>query len=86
MTYGEACIAEKESLELIKGVWKQTLHIKHKPNPMKRKEAVKYYNKKLFDYWSNTLSPKLKPIRKHQITSLFMFGHVDRYKQYMEES
>ena len=80
MTYGEAHVAELNSIQLVAGEWKQTLHITGKPRkPMSRSDAVLYYNTKLFGYWLdvlNDISPKFK---RHNETRLKiqMFGHPD---------
>ncbi|MFK5937700.1 MAG: hypothetical protein QM497_04795 [Sulfurimonas sp.] len=80
LTYGEACIKEKESLELVKGKWTQKFHIHKKQSRMSRKDAGRYYNTKLFAYWMSLLNDDLSILRKSQIISLFMFGHAERYK------
>ena len=85
MTYGEACIAEKESIELVNGEWIQTVFIKNKAKPMSRKDAARYTNVKLFAYWMNQLDDNLSLLRKKQIVSLYMFGHTDRHKLFKEK-
>ena len=64
MTYGEAHIAEQDSVMMIKGEFKKTLHVANIPKRMPRDKAVKYYNKKLFDYWLKHASNK-----KYSLTS-----------------
>jgi ribosomal protein L24 len=84
MTYGEASVAEQDSMTLVNGVWVQTVHIKNKPKPMSKPEAIKYYNIKLFAYWMDKLDDRLSIHRKKQLISAFMFGHTDRYKNFKE--
>lgn len=74
MTYGEAHIAEKNSLKLKKGMWQQTLFIRDKAQPMKKEEACRYYNTKLFDYWLDTLNKNATWIKTR------MFGHPNNAK------
>lgn len=86
MTYGEAHIAEQWSMELVEGEWQQTVHISKKQKPMSREDAAKYYNTKLFAYWMDQLDDRLSILRKKQIISALMFGHVDKYKQFKESA
>lgn len=51
MTYGEYWISIKMSMQLVDGKWVFDKPAKNMPNRMSRKEAGKYYNKKLNDYW-----------------------------------
>ena len=55
LTYGEAHVAEIDSMQLVKGEFKKTLHIQDKPEPMNRYDAVRYYNTKLYLYWKEQL-------------------------------
>ncbi|MCD6433301.1 MAG: hypothetical protein J7L21_04595 [Sulfurimonas sp.] len=64
MTYGEAHIAELNSICLVDGIWKKTLHIENKPKPMNRKDAARYYNIKLFAYWMDQLDDRISIIKK----------------------
>jgi len=80
LTYGEACIEEQFSMRMVNGEAVPSIEHKNKPKRMKREDAAKYYNKKLFDYWINQLDDNLSELRKKQIISLFMFGHTDRHK------
>jgi len=77
MTYGEAHVAEQLSMTLEKGEWKQTLQIKNKPEPMKREDAAKYYNKKFFNYWVEHLEFEniKKTKNKKKAVAMLMFGH-----------
>ena len=85
MTYGEAHEAEGRSIVLENGKWVKTLYIPNKAEPMKHDDAVKYYNKKLFDYWLTKLDDRLSTCRKSQLLSALMYGHVDNYKKYEEK-
>ena len=58
MTYGEAHVAEMQSLTLVKGVWKKTLNILNKPEKMPKDKAAKYYNKKFYKYWLTKMSKR----------------------------
>jgi len=84
VTYGEAHIEEQWSMELVEGEWKQTVYIQNKPQPMVHKDAVKYYNTKLFAYWMDQLDDRLTLSHKKQIVSALMFGHIDKYKLFKE--
>lgn len=56
MTYGEAHVAEQESLELVDGVFAQTIHIKDKAKQMSREDATRYYNTKFYKHWLDILN------------------------------
>ena len=88
MTYGEAHVAEQLSITLEKGMWKKTLNIKDKPDRMSRKDAAKYYNKKLFDHWVNDYAydDRVSIMMRKSIVSSLMFGHKDRYKEFEEST
>jgi hypothetical protein len=73
MTYGEACIAEQWSIELVKGKWVQTVSIKNKPKPMRRKDAAKYYTKKINKFFGVSTEYTVKD-----------FASVDEYFDYFE--
>lgn len=47
MTYGESLFAQRELCELVDG----EIIIRKLPKRMDKKEGLKYYNKKLRDYW-----------------------------------
>lgn len=49
--YGECCIAEQLSIKMVDGVFIQTLHIKDKPRPLQKNEALSYYTQKLRSIW-----------------------------------
>jgi hypothetical protein len=50
-TYGECLQAESDSIALVNGAFRSTLHILNKPKPMSRREAYQYYNRKLQRIW-----------------------------------
>jgi len=47
VTYGESLFAQRELCELVDG----EIIIRKLPKRMGKKEGLKYYNKKLRDYW-----------------------------------
>ncbi len=47
MTYGESLFAQRELCELVDG----EIIIRKLPKRMAKKDGLKYYNKKLRDYW-----------------------------------
>jgi len=47
VTYGESLFAQRELCELVDG----EIIIRKLPKRMTKKEGLKYYNKKLRDYW-----------------------------------
>jgi len=49
------------------------------PKRMSRKDAGKYYNKKLFGYWSKGSDKKIV-LTESQIVSMLMFCNIDIYK------
>lgn len=51
MTYGEYWTAVKMSKEMVDGKWTVKKPIKEIPKKMNRKEASRYYKKKLNSYW-----------------------------------
>ena len=85
MTHGEAWyknklkLQETETLDLEKEIAKMKL-----PPRMSHKEAVQYYNKKMFDYYVAKLKAK-SPMRvKKALVSRDMFGDWSRYKEFEE--
>jgi len=82
MTYGEAHIAEQDSVVLKKGKFVQEVKITNKPKPMSKDDAVAYYNTKLYYYWVGLLneeSPKgKKKIKRKKLNETYikvrMFG------------
>lgn len=54
------------------------------PQPMERKEAVRYYNTKLFKHWIGKLDDRLSIKRKSEIVSALMFGHTNKYENIKE--
>ena len=52
------------------------------PSRMERKEALKYYNKKLFKHWTQDYEYDKRISEKHikEIVSALMFGSRERYK------
>ena len=75
MTHGEAYFAEKESLKLVKGVWRKTIKIENKLPPMSRVEAGKYYTGKLFKYWLGCISDTIPEAKKEDVLKIMMFGN-----------
>jgi hypothetical protein len=53
MTYGEYWIAIKMSMQMVDGKWTVYKPLQNMPRQMNRKEASKYYNKKLNNYWQS---------------------------------
>lgn len=49
-TYGEAYTFLKLSMRMVNGEWVTVKPPKHRPR-MSRKDAAKYYNRKLNEYW-----------------------------------
>jgi len=74
MTYGEAYIKEKESIQLIKGVWTQTLTFDKKPKRMNREDAAEYYTNKINEYFG--IEKKTDAVNN--------FDSVDDYYDYHE--
>ena len=85
MTYGEEWFARKQAVLKNPKLDCETLTDKTLPPRMSREEAGRYYNTKLFAYWMDRLDDNLSIYRKKQIISLFMFGHIDRYKLFKDE-
>lgn len=54
LTYGEALYAQRELCELKDG----EIVIKKLPKRMKKQDGLKYYNKKLWDYWQKNYKLK----------------------------
>ena len=82
LTYGEALQLEQDSMEMHKGVWTQTIKVINKAQPMTRKEAARYYNKKLFDYYKE----QRRAVEKHKQylerkLSYLMFRDPFKYKE-----
>ena len=73
MTHGEAWFVNKRSFD-IQNAERIDAGL---PPRMSRKEASKYYNKKLFEYWCAHLDSKFSK----EIISLLMFGNPYRYKE-----
>lgn len=82
MTHGEAWFQEESSMELIKGEWVVTDPAGKIPPPLPRKDAVRYYNSKLFDYWLEKLDERIPVKRREKALSLMMFGNPE-YKKYV---
>lgn len=80
LTYGEAMFAVKDSMRMVKGEWVTCALPKHEDR-MKPEEASKYYNKKLFDYWTKQVDSS----RNKEIVSALMFGHTDAYKKRIDD-
>jgi len=81
MTYGETWYANKQKLNSMQGLEIDENFDKIRlPKKMNNADAGKYYNNKLFNYWTTLLSDNLKHIRKKQIISALMFGNIDAYK------
>jgi len=81
-TYGEACIAEQDSIVLNNGVWTQKLHVYNKPKRLPKDKAGKYYNKKLFDYWMEQMEVKRTKKIKEKRLKFLMFWSPDRERFY----
>jgi len=82
LTYGEAHVAELDSIKLIKGEFVKTLHISYKPVPMNRTDAGVYYNTKLYKYWLGLLneeSPQRRILNEKWI-KIRMFGTPEEAK------
>ena len=47
---------------------------------MSRKEASRYYNKKLFDYWIGKLDNRVRDEHKKKLLSALMFNNTEAYK------
>ena len=85
MTHGEAWYKNKQNLQEIEtlDLEKEMDKIKLPPR-MSHKEAVRYYNKKMFDYYVANLKAK-SPMRvKKAFVSREMFGNCLQYKEFEE--
>jgi len=53
------------------------------PKRMQRKDAFKYYNKKLFKHWTQDYDFDKRISEKHikEIVSALMFGNREKYKE-----
>lgn len=51
------------------------------PDRMSRKEAVKYYNAKIFSFWVGMLDASLPQTKREEITSYLMFRNPQKYKE-----
>lgn len=51
MTYGEYWISIKMSMQMIDGKWTVYKPLQNMPRQMNRRDACKYYNNKLNNYW-----------------------------------
>lgn len=80
LTYGEACVLEKSSLYMERGVWKQAVTIENKPPPMSKKDAAKHYNTKLFAYWLGHIDNKYSLPEKKAILNYLMFRSSNKEK------
>ena len=83
MTYGEAWYQSKISVTLRSD--ERTHRIKEKR--MRRKEASKYYNAKLFKHFVEDYSYDERLTREQieNIVSALMFGHSKRYLEIIKE-
>ena len=83
LTYGEAAQIEYNSLKMIKGKWQQTIKVKNKPLPMQRKEAIQYYNEKLFYYFKEQMQTTVKHKESlDQKLSYLMFKNPNAFKAF----
>lgn len=83
MTHGEAWYENKLRTQREKG-FKDNNYKANLPKEMEHKEAVRYYNVKLFAYWMNQLDDRLSIKRKAEIVSALMFGHTKKYEHFKE--
>ncbi len=51
-TYGECVMDEIMSMKMIDGEFRITLHVKEKPKPLGREDALIYYTQKLRKVWA----------------------------------
>ncbi len=85
LTYGEATQLEHSSLKLIKGKWQQSIKVVNKPMPMQRKEAIHYYNKKLFYYFKKQMQTTVKHKENlDQKLSYLMFRNPNKFKEFID--
>lgn len=83
MTHGECWYQEEQSVQLIKGEWVVTNPVGKIPHPLPRKEALRYYNSKLFKYWLEYIDERTEIVGKAKALSLLMFGNSD-YKNFVD--
>jgi len=55
LTYGEAIQLELSNVQLINGKWQKTIEVINKPERMKRKEAGRFYSKKIALYFKGQM-------------------------------
>jgi len=84
MTYGEAWYQSKINISLRDDGIKFN---EKKAKRMKRKESIKYYNKKLFDYWikQEYFEVDISLEKREKIISALMFGNINRYIELKQE-
>ena len=81
LTYGEAWYQSKMSIKQKRLFEVDANNIRIKQNRMKREEASRYYNKKLFDYWISKLDSRVRDEHKKKLLSALMFNSTDAYKK-----
>ena len=72
-TYGEAWY-KMESTSRVEGGECVYDRPDKMPEPMPRKEAAAYYNKKLVDYWSGMLDDRIPAAMRRKAVAYLMFG------------
>lgn len=85
MTHGEAWLIAtcEENLDLKKDYQRAP---KGLPKPMSRKDAVLYYNTKLFRYWVREMSADIPKTFRVKTLKTMMFGHVENAKLLKEDA
>ena len=86
MTYGEAYIAEQQSLTMEKGIWLKTVVIRNKAKRLPRAEAGKYYNTKLFAYWLDRLDDSYSIAKKKAVLNYLMFNKPKEKIKFKEKT
>lgn len=82
MTHGEAWYVNKQKLQEIPSLNLEDELQKIKlPPKMSKEEAVRYYNKKLFDYFVSSIKTKTKKRVKKSLVSFLMFGNPNIYEK-----
>ena len=76
MTFGEEWFKEKSATSSLK----YARNITVKAQRMSRKDAGKYYNTKLFNYWVEMLDNTVSKKNRTMLLSALMFGNTKEYK------